>query len=107
MKIEANKIWLVVLIPTITVCLIVFLLVKSSQDRENERILYEILEEQDRQMKIDQCYELAYETYMEDWDDTCLLIGRSPGCTLPTWRADKLNKSYEDELDRCIIRFSD
>lgn len=106
MKIKEDKIWLVILIPTIVVCLIVFLLVKSSQERENEKIMYEILQEQDRQMKIDQCSKLVYENYSKEWDNACLLIGRPTGCALPMWSADRLNQIYKENLDRCLIRFS-
>ncbi len=106
MKVKTDKIWLLVLIPTIVVCLTVFLIVKSAQERENDRIMYEILEEQDRQYKIDQCYVYAHEKYSEEWDNTCLLIGRPADCSLPVSYADDLDKTYEAELDRCIVRYS-
>ncbi len=106
MKIKENKIWLLILIPTIVICLTIFLIAKSSQDRENEKAVLEILEEQDRQVKIDQCNNLAYERYSQEWDNTCLLIGRYAGCSLPAYYADELDKSYNAELDRCIVRYS-
>lgn len=103
---ETGKIWAIVVISIIAVYFGVFLIIKSSQDRENEKAVLEILEEQDRQVKIDQCNNLAYERYSQEWDNTCLLIGRYAGCSLPAYYADELDKSYNAELDRCIVRYS-
>ena len=103
---ETGRIWAIVVISIIAVYFGIFLIVKSSQDRENEKVVLEILEEQDRQTKIDQCNNLAYERYSQEWDNTCLLIGRYADCSLPTFYANELNKTYQAELDRCIVRYS-
>ncbi len=103
---KENEKWLLVLIPTIIVCLTIIAIVRISQKSEDKRITNEILEEQTRQIQIEQCNITAYGRYSEQWDNTCLLIGRTTECALPSSYADELDQSYQDELDRCLIRYS-
>lgn len=95
MRVKESKIWLLVLIPTIAICLIIFFVIQSSKDEERER-----------QDKIDECNAFVSNVYLKDWENACSLIGKPADCSLPTFTADKLNKSFQDGLDRCIVRYS-
>ncbi len=106
MAIKIDKVWLLVLVPTVAVLLTVILIVKIVQDKENERVVYEMLQEEARQENIDACIKLAYDNYSKEWDNACLLIDRPIDCALPAWRADQLDALFEKDQDRCLERFS-
>jgi predicted Holliday junction resolvase-like endonuclease len=114
MEIKTNKsnVWLIAFILLITILMVV-VFYRNSQSRaieaeseaERKRVMYEVLKEQDRQEKIDACNQAAYETYVADWNNTCSVEGKGNACSLPTWRSEGLNKSYEDALERCLQRY--
>ena len=48
----------------------------------------------------------VYELYMDDWNGACKLEGKGNDCTLPIWRADKLDEGRKKNEALCVERYS-
>lgn len=48
------------------------------------------------------CTSSAYEVYTEDWNSACRLEYKGNDCTLPLYKKEIIDESYQRALDRCV-----
>lgn len=56
----------------------------------------------ERELKMHQCLGWAWETYSDNWDKQCVLIGKTADCSLPNHSSDRLNLQHKESQDRCV-----
>jgi hypothetical protein len=47
------------------------------------------------------CLDEAYESYVDDWNQTCKTNGLSNNCELPILLADNCDRRYQQEQNNC------
>ena len=65
----------------------------------------EILKELTRQANIDDCVEVAYELYSNDWDKRCESRGREADCNLNNYDYTDLNDGHDKRRNECYKRY--
>lgn len=58
--------------------------------------------EKTRRDDILKCQVIAEQSYAENWDGQCHLIGRADDCGLPGVQAERINKMLKDDKQNCI-----
>jgi hypothetical protein len=83
--------------------------IAADEKRERDRIAAAEKAEKDKQISAKSefaiCKSSAWSDYKINWDAACKINGmdkQSPGCSLPSWMADKQNQSLHDAENMCL-----
>ncbi len=82
--------------------ILLFALVITPANREQQRIAEEKLAELRKAVAFDNCEEQAWESYDLSWENNCSALNRVENCMLPIHLADTLDNAKEKAIDRCV-----
>lgn len=75
------------------------------QEAKRKEKLLEAEEEENRQMNMDQCMEIAFSAYTERWDSACKALKRGKDCRLDQSEAKLYDTDFKNEQNNCLKRF--
>ncbi|GAG70041.1 unnamed protein product [marine sediment metagenome] len=81
------------------ICLIFCDLLEEQLEKEREE--EKAIRERNRYL-LGECLKQAHDAYGKFWDSECEILGRKKGCLLPSWNAERVDKSYKEKRDDCF-----
>lgn len=76
---------------------------QAQQAREAR--MEEEIKEAERLHRYNECMASAYRTYSLNWDGECKLLGKGLDCSLPQFKADKLEDSKRNAESNCVVMY--
>jgi len=61
--------------------------------------------EWEQELRMIQCQDDAYKTYLEDWNTACNSNMLADGCRLLSTTSSRLDEVYQKALDRCVVMY--
>lgn len=75
-------------------------------ERQAQRAKLDALLEQNRkELLLNQCMTEAFSNYSERWDNTCVSLGRAEDCNLPMVTASSYEDDRKEAQDRCVTMY--
>ena len=99
-----HLVWL--LIPLIFLLIFGYLYLKSGERiSQNEMGIFlgKMEEKKRRELKLQECLDIAELNYRLNWKEACESQGLKEDCSLPRYRAGEIEDLRKERLDRCIV----